>query len=230
MAPRIRTLWPYAAPLGFTVTTLLHPVVQGSVVEITDRTALWLAVHVVQVVLIMGLGLTIRWLVDGLGGRAADVARGGVWVFVAVYAAFDAVVGVGTGVVVRAAATLDGAERTTVLAAADALFTHPLGLLLAVVGSLAWLTAAVSAALAHRRIGTGADVTAAIAVAGLLLGMTHVGPSGLAGAFALLYAIQRVRGRDRVVQPARPTATTTTAGVSAAGARAASATANARRP
>lgn len=229
MAPRIRSLWPYAAPLGFTVTTLLHPVVRGSVVEITDRTAVWLAVHVVQVVLIMGLGLTVRWLVDGLDGRAADVARGGAWVFVAVYAAFDAVVGVGTGVVVRAAATLEGAERTAVLAAADALFTHPLGLLLAVVGSLAWVTAAVSVALAHRRIGTGGDVTAAIAVAGLLLGLTHVGPPGLAGAFALLYAIQRIRGRDRGVQPARPAATTT-AGISAAGARAASATANARRP
>ncbi len=100
-------------PVLFGVVTLLHPLPHwGRIVEsLAPRLGLWIGVHVAQLVLIPLLMLTVWTLLAGLGGRPAAVARAALVVFVAFYSAFDTVVGVGTGLLVRRVSALDGAER-----------------------------------------------------------------------------------------------------------------------
>jgi hypothetical protein len=199
MSHRVRRLWPYAAPLGLLIATLAHPGVPRGAVDIAEQLNLWLVLHSVQILLIIGLGLTLRSLVADQTGGAAVVARAAIWVFVAVYAAFDAVAGIGTGVIAGQAATLTGDQAAAVMAAADVLFGHSLVGALGVVGGVAWLVAASAAAVALRRAGASIALSVALVASGVLLAITHVGVPGAASALALVYAVHRFREQGVVV-------------------------------
>ena len=193
MSPSLRPLLPYVGPVGFTITTALHPMVPGGAADIAAQGALWLTLHVVQVGLTIGLGWTLWTLVAGADSPGATVTRVAAWVFTATYAAFDAVVGIGTGVVATHGASLSGAEQAVALAAADALFTHPLGFALAATGGVAWLVGSLAVVVVHRRAGAPTTVLISLSTSGALFALTHVGVSGTAAAFALLYAVYRTR-------------------------------------
>ena len=62
----------------------------------------WTVLHVAQVPLFALLGLAVWLLVHDLDGRAARISGGAVAAFVVIYPAFDAAVGVGSGVVLSA--------------------------------------------------------------------------------------------------------------------------------
>jgi hypothetical protein len=76
--------------------------------DLRDQAGTWLAVHTVQIALVMLLGATIWALVDDLEGTAAKVARLATLPFVAFYSALDAIVGFATGLLVRQAEALPG--------------------------------------------------------------------------------------------------------------------------
>jgi len=66
---------------------------------------------VVQLVLLGLLAATLWLLVEGSSSRAATVCRVALVPFLAFYSAFDAVVGVGTGMTVGLVRGLDGPAR-----------------------------------------------------------------------------------------------------------------------
>lgn len=178
----------YGAPGGLVVAAALHPAPGGEgTAALMGATGLWVGIHVVQVLLVAGLGVTVRRMLADVDSRAARIARGATVPFIAFYAAFDALVGLGSGIVAQRAADLTGAARQAVLGTGDALFAHPVSELLATVGVLAWLTATLGAAWALRRTEPPA-VRAGLVAAGVLFGLTHVGMLGAVGAGALLLA------------------------------------------
>ena len=190
----------YGAPAGFLVTTLLHPMPGRDVTaDLADVTVLWLALHVVQLLLIGGLAVTVCRMLIGVDNRAARVARAATIPFVAFYGGFDAVVGIGTGVLARHATGLTGTARDAVLEAGDTLFMHPLGFLVAGIGTVAWLVATIGASRALKDTAPR-SVVVGLVVAGLLFGLTHVGVAGFGGVAGLIFAV-RAHEQARAPRP-----------------------------
>lgn len=179
----------YGPPAGLLVTTLLHPQVgREATGELASAPGVWLVIHVVQLVLIAGLAATVRRMLAGIDTRPARIARGATLPFAAVYAGYDAFVGLGAGVLAAHASGLSGPARDAVLAAGDSLFVHPIAVAMATVGVAAWLIATVGAAWALRP-STPPAVPVGLIAAGVLFGATHVGAIGFGGAVALLLAV-----------------------------------------
>jgi hypothetical protein len=148
----------------------------------------WTALHVAQVPLFALLGLAVLLLIRGLDGRAARVSRGALAAFVVVYPAFDAAVGVGSGVVLRALGPPTADRLALIEPVLQALFWGPVTGLMAVVGSAAWMVGLLAAAWAWRGAGAPWPVVALLAASGLLLGFSHIRPFGPLACGALLVA------------------------------------------
>ncbi len=170
------------APVALAVLELWHPLFASepgkSLLPVADR---WLLVHLLQLPLFALLALSLYLLVDGLRGVAPAVARIGAVVFGALYAAFDAVAGIATGVLAREANGLGPVERQTVEATIDALFTDRIvggeSSLLAVAASLAWLVAAFAVALSLRRAGAHRIAVLLVGLSALLFPLGHTPPN-----------------------------------------------------
>jgi len=109
----VRRVVLFGVPFVYIVLGLLHTANP----ELGDETTLFIALHYAQLFLIGGLAYMFWLLVDGLGGRAARLARALVLPFVIVYTAVDAVLGIAWGTVVEKANELPTGDR----AAADRL-------------------------------------------------------------------------------------------------------------
>lgn len=170
------------APLALAVLELWHPLFAAeegeSLLPVADR---WLFVHLLQLPLFALLALAVYLVVDGLQGVAPAITRLGAVIFAALYAAFDAVAGIATGVLAREANGLGPAERSAVEAAIEALFTDRIvggeSSLLAVTASLAWLVAALAAALSLRRGGAHRVAVVLVALSALLFPLGHTPPN-----------------------------------------------------
>ena len=161
--------------------------------DLRGQAGAWLAVHTAQLVLIMLLGATIWALVDGLEGTAAKVARAAVLPFVAFYSAFDAIVGFATGLLVRQANNLTGAEQATAAQQIQQYFDSVIqpglpSLYVVAVGVVAWVVAMLAVAVANRRAGASGAVVALLAVAAVSFGFDHGFPTGTIGMTALFLA------------------------------------------
>jgi lysylphosphatidylglycerol synthetase-like protein (DUF2156 family) len=213
-----RRLLILGTPLAYGVVTVLHPRQfpggGGSMyADLRGQAGTWLAVHTAQIVLIMLLGATIWALVDGLEGTAAKVARAAVLPFVAFYAAFDAIVGFATGLLVRQANGLSGAEQAAAAQQIQQYFDGMVdpglpGLFVIVVGVAAWVVAMLAVAVARRRAGASGTAVALLAVAAVAFGFDHGFPTGTVGMAALfLAALSLERQSVKQVEP-RPASVT----------------------
>ena len=73
----LRTLILLGTPLLTGIVSVVHPHLMGEQVleQLQPQLNLWLGVHLMQLLLIGLLGVVIWLLVDGLEGRAAQIAR-----------------------------------------------------------------------------------------------------------------------------------------------------------
>jgi hypothetical protein len=117
-------------------------------------------------------------LVSDLPGRAARISRWAISIFIVVYPAFDAAVGVASGVMVHALIALEPAQRASLEAGLQALFWGPVTGSMAVVGSAAWFVALIAAAIAWRHAEAPWYAVMGLALSGLLLGISHIRPIG----------------------------------------------------
>lgn len=177
-----RLLVVIGAPIALAVLELWHPLFAAhadeSLLPVADR---WLAVHLLQLPLFALLAMSVHLLVSDIAGLAATVARLGAIAFGALYAAFDAVAGIATGVLAREANSVGPIERASFEAAIDALFTDAWvggeGSVLAVTASLAWFVAALAAALALRRAGVHRVAVVLVALSAVLFPLGHTPPN-----------------------------------------------------
>src|SRR5690349_10290905 len=140
-------------------------------------------------------------LLDGLTGRLPSLARAALVVFAAFYSAFDTIVGLGTGLLVRRAMLLDGAERDAAARLAQWFWDARLDPRLPIVwvigiGTLSWLIAMIATALALRRAGARRRIAVLLIISGVALAIDHPFPTGTIAMLGLIIAVS-LRERTR---------------------------------
>jgi hypothetical protein len=120
-----RILIVFGTPIAFAITGFLHLVADGDVPDIYSglkgHADLWIAIHVVQLLLILLLAVAVYWLTEGLTSTAARISRVALLPYLVFYSAFDAVVGLSNGLVVKYGAELPPAEQAVLTGVSDAL-------------------------------------------------------------------------------------------------------------
>jgi hypothetical protein len=141
-------------PLALTVWMIFHPSPYDDVTrELMPIAGWWIALHTVQFVLFALMGAALWMFTEGLRGVVATLSRVAAVVFAVFYDAGDAIAGISTGILARAAGEGALGERAAV-AAIETLFHDPLKNLLFNIGVYAWIVALVTAAVALYRAGT----------------------------------------------------------------------------
>jgi hypothetical protein len=181
----VRMLVVFGTPLTFAITGFLHLVPGGGAPDIytslRDHATLWIAIHVVQLVLILLLAVAVYWLTDGLTSTAARVSRLALLPYLVFYSAFDAIVGLSNGLVVRYGSELSSAEQAALPGASDALadtLHQPVPLAIYLIGTLSWAVAVVAAAVALSQAGALRTATIPLALAGVIGAVDHAAPFG----------------------------------------------------
>src|SRR5262249_41645226 len=121
-------------------------------------------------------------------GRAARICRGAIAIFIIVYPAFDAAVGVASGLLMQGIAAPTAATREAIEPFLQALFWGPVTGTMALIGSVSWLVALIAAASAWRRGGAPWAVAGFLALSGVLLAVAHIRPFGPLACLAFLIA------------------------------------------
>jgi hypothetical protein len=201
-------------PLAWAVLLMFHPTGEGEAItyaDLSDKLTPWLVVHLGMLVFIPLMGVAVYLLLRGVEGTAARVSRVALVLFVLVYGAWEALVGIGSGILVNEINGLSEGERATAAGLVkeynDNVLIRAFGVL-GSIGSLAFITAMIAAGLALR---SHADAPLTVPI---LLGLSGFlitahpppyGPIGLALFIAavLLYARSQspARSRARMGQP-----------------------------
>ncbi len=176
-------------PLLWAVLLLFHPGGEGTEVsyfELQDKVTAWLVVHLGMMLFIPLMAAVILLLLRGVEGTAARISRIALVPFVVFYSTWEALQGIGVGILVDEVNGLPQAERATgadlVPDFADNILIRNFGVF-GSIGSLALITATIAAGVALRRhAGAPFAVAALLGVSGFLI-TAHpppYGPTGLA--------------------------------------------------
>src|SRR5262249_12422147 len=146
----------FGVPSAVLVLGLIHPVVgDDPYADLHDRLTLWFGIHLVLPFLVLALAAALYLLVDSVSPPWRTATRATLAFFLVFYGAFDAVVGIGTGELVRNANAVPSGERSAAREIAsfygDRL--HWPVILVIAIGGLAWAIASTLAAIGLRRAG-----------------------------------------------------------------------------
>jgi hypothetical protein len=189
-------------PLLWGILLLFHPVGDEFYTAIADNLTRWLTVHIGSMLFIPLMAGVMFLLLRGIGGTAAWVGRIALAVFAVVYLVFEALVGIGAGLLVD---NLSGpaSERAAVV---DDYMDSQIIAVFETVGSAGWVVAAIAAAVAlSRRV----DGRRSVAVVVLLVlsavpitfHVTPFGPVGLTMFIAAILLVARDRSAARAPRP-----------------------------
>ena len=180
-----------AVPLVWVVVALVHPQGSGDVYEgLRDEVGLWIGVHLLQPVLAIGLAAVLWILLLGKRGTAAAVARCAIPVWLVSFTAFDSIAGLASGLAIRHANELGGAEQAGAASTAQYMLdNHFAGSISPVwlVHATALITIIIAAALALRSAAASRGLFVAM-LAGTLH-VFHAGPISAVGLVAITVAI-----------------------------------------
>jgi hypothetical protein len=161
-----RRLALFGPPVLIIVFELAHPVVLPPIYPaVLHHLPWWLYLHVANLALFPLFGLAAYLLVRDVPNRAAAWSRVAIVVYVPVYASFDALVGVGTGILVQNASGLDPSGRAVAEPLIDAYWNNGILSAIAALGSIAWVIAMFASAVAFTR----AERRRAAAIAAIVL-------------------------------------------------------------
>jgi len=213
----LRMLVVFGTPVAFAITGFLHlvPWPSGSELEVytrlRDHATLWIAIHVVQLLLILLLAVAVSWLTEGLSSTAARVSRIALLPYLVFYSAFDSIVGVSRGLVAHYGSQLSSVQQAALPGVIDALassWSHPFSpavpFTIGLIASLAWAVAVVAAAIALRQAGAPWTATISLGLAGAIGAIDHAAPYGpIAMALFLVAAgmLSRPQKLPQVPQP-----------------------------
>jgi hypothetical protein len=200
-------------PLAWAVLLLFHPTGEGEAItyaDVQDEVTRWLVVHLGMLVFIPLMAGAVYLLVRGIESTAARVCRIALVFFVVFYGAWEALVGIGTGILVddiNGLAASDKAAAPLVEEFNDNILIRAFGVL-GSIGSVAFVVAAIAAGVAlHRQAGAPVGVAVLLGLSGFLI-TAHPPPYGPVGlvlfmAAVLLFARSQAvpRAPARVTQP-----------------------------
>ena len=190
-----------ATATALAVLLLFHPQFEGSVYEgLRNETTRWLVVHIGLGVGAGLLAVAAYTLIAGLHGRAATVSRCALVVFPVFFIAWEATLGIGTGILVDQANGLPAGDRAPAAEVIQNFFESPVLLALSAIGNTAWIVAMIAAAVAFRRAGAGAAVVSLVGLSSLFV-LHDAGPLGAIG-LACFAVAAILAGRSRQAQPA----------------------------
>jgi hypothetical protein len=199
-------------PLLWAVLLLFHPGGEGTEVsyaDLQDKVTAWMVVHIGMMLFIPLMGAVVYLLLRGVEGTAARVCRVALVVFVVFYSTWEALQGIGVGILVDEVNALPQAERATgadlVHDFADNVLIRNFGVF-GNIGSLALIIALIAAAVALRRAGASLAVAALLGLSGFLI-TAHPPPFGPTGLVLFIVAVLLfVRGQATGPAPkaARP--------------------------
>ena len=155
MSPFLRRITVLGTPLALAVLNLFHPTWQSptpAFQAILPKITWWITLHILNLPLFALLGLAAMLLLNGMPGILATCSRVLLVIFAVLYPAFDAMVGIGSGMIIRLGATLPVSQQAPIVLATEQFF-H-LGSIaqdIAFVGSMAWLLGLLAAAVALAR-------------------------------------------------------------------------------
>jgi len=204
----VRRIILLGTPLALTVWMLFHPSPYDDYLgELVPIANWWIALHTVQFVLFALMGAAVWMLTAGIQGVVATLSRVAAVVFAVFYDAGDAIAGISTGILARAAGEGALGEQAAV-AAIETLFHDPVKNLLFNIGVYAWIVALVTAAVALYRAGAPRAPLILLVLPAIFLGFfDHAFPFGsLAfGSFFVVAAwLELAQGRIAVAgQPRR---------------------------
>jgi hypothetical protein len=187
-------------PLLWGILLLFHPVGDEFYPTIADHLTRWMTVHVGSMLFIPLMAGVMLLLLRGVEGTAAWVGRVAAVVFAVVYLVFEAVVGIGTGLLVDNIDGLPAGERADLV---DDYIESSIVKVFETVGSAGWIVAAIAAAVVLSRRADGRRSVAIV----LLLVLSavpitfHVTPFGPVGLMMFIAAILLI-ARDRVATSA----------------------------
>jgi hypothetical protein len=185
------------APLPFAVLLTQHPMGGGDFyTEVASNLTPWLTIHYAGLVFFPLMALVVWLLIRDVRGRAATIARIALPVYAIVYTVWEAIFGIGVGLLAQTGRGLSGAEREGVVAAVNDILTSPIvgepGLLVSI-GSLAWWTAIAAAIMALRQVGVGRIPLVLLGLGGLMAFHVPIGPPALVCLSAAAFLIERRR-------------------------------------
>ena len=136
-------------PLALTVLMLFHPSPYSDLAsELVPIAGWWLTIHTLQFVLFAFMGAAVWLLTDGLRGVSVVVSRVSAVIFAIFYDIGNAVAGISTGILARAAAGLSGGEQAALVGGMTVLFQSSTKNLFFAIGIYVWILVLVTAAVA----------------------------------------------------------------------------------
>jgi hypothetical protein len=219
---RARLIAMIVAPIGLVAFSLSHGTLSWSEMQhlrnagldewiqhLTTIQGRWLAAHIGGVALFPLIGMAI-WSMLPQRGIVSGVSRVALFVYMPLYVAVDAVLGIGSSILIDYREGLAPSDRGGVDGAIEALFFAPSAIdWLDQGASMALKIGSLAAALALWR-GYGWRVSVPLASAGYVLARSHFPPYGAIAGLALGIAVwqylvleQRVDGRSSQPAPSQ---------------------------
>jgi hypothetical protein len=182
-------------PLLWGILLLFHPVGDDFYTAISENLNRWLTVHVGTMLFIPLMAGVMLLLLRGIDGTAAWIGRIAVAVFAVVYLVFEALVGIGAGLLVD---NLDGVPASERAGVVEDYTESRLITVFETVGSAGWIFAAIAAAVALSRRADGRRSVAVVlllvlSAVPITFHVTPFGPVGLAMFIAAVLLIVRDR-------------------------------------
>jgi hypothetical protein len=138
-------------PLLLAGLEVVHPQPQANVQALMDASTWFATFHAIQLVLIGLVAVSVLLLADSFGRATAWATRIGIGLFLVFFSAYDTLAGIGTGLAMRSARTLTAAQQEGVFLVVKDWPGLALPFALGIVGTLGWVAATGSLALAARR-------------------------------------------------------------------------------
>jgi hypothetical protein len=196
-------------PLAWAILLLFHPGGEGEDLygDLRDQVTRMLVVHIGMLLFIPLMAVVVYVLLRGIEGTAALVSRIALALFVIFYGAWEAMYGIGLGILGDAVNGLPEAERATGAAVIQDYGEHVLirgfGVLVSI-GSVAFIIAMIAAGIALRRYaGAPLAVPILLGLSGFLI-TAHpppFGPTGLALFIVAVLLFARSQSSTRAPAP-----------------------------
>jgi hypothetical protein len=194
-------------PVAWGILLLFHPLGGDGFYEVIDgNVAAWITVHIGMGIFVPLFAGAIYLLLHGVEGTAATVSRIGLAVFAVLYAAWELVLGVGTGILTQEVNGLPEAQQAVGADLVDSYAENGVIVVLSAAGSIGLGVAMIGAVVALRgayRLGWVSLVLLVLAIPLIALHEPPFGPIGLAmfiGA-VLLFVREQASGRARSAAP-----------------------------
>jgi hypothetical protein len=196
-------------PVLWAVLLLFHPGGEGTEIylDVRDNVTPMLVVHIGMMLFIPLMAVAFYLLLRGVEGTAARVSRIALVPFVVFYSAWEALQGIGVGILVNEVKGLPQAEPALradlVQDFAEHVLIGPFGVFVSI-GSMGLIVAAIAAGIAlYRHAGAPVYVPVLLGISGLLITVhpPPYGPTGLGLFIVAVVLFTRSQSRDRAAAP-----------------------------